>query len=349
RFPVAVEPNATLLLARLEADVGALQNGDFDLFVYAPNGDRYNMTPDEPLNWRPNRPFGGESVSVPYEQLLAGGTGDWSVEVVYAGGTLPQAAYTISGAVYYNLSRSTELIVAGPALLKPGESHTFTFDLIATTQNPQVAMVYGGKAIAYNKHTDPNAQDWGNYTKWSTLTYTIGTQSVIGPVNEITAGGALVALGPAMRAWGQVLGFAGSFVLIPAIVLGGVFGRGSITALNSAFGGARRRVLFHNSTSYGLLIFTVLHMGVLLLEPIWAWTHGLVLGGLALACMIGLALTGAFQRRLVVAWGFPRWRFVHFALGVLVVFFVVAHLVVDGTHFEWARALFGETNSGGQG
>lgn len=366
--PLEVEPNATLILARLAGDTGPLENGDFDLRIVSPDGDVYAGPGDSFTNWRPGRSFGDEVLAIPYANITQGGDGAWTVEVTYAGGTLPQAGFEVTGAVYYNLSRSTELFVQGPERLAPGASYEFVFTLIAegaaevapedalpdedfdpfeaevpgVPERREVAMVYGGRAIAYNKHTDPNAEDFGNYTKYATTTFALGTQTVYGEGGAIETD-ALLQLGPTMRAWGEVIGFAASMVLVPAIVLGGVFGRGSITTLNRAFGGARRRVLFHNASSYGLLGFSLAHMLVLLLEPVWPWTHGLLLGSLALACMVGLALTGAFQRRLVVAWGFPRWRFVHFAMGVLMVLFVAAHLVVDGTHFEPIRAIFGPT------
>lgn len=366
--PVEIGPNATLLLVRLTGDKGPLDNGDFDLAVVAPNGDTYTAPADIGL-WRPGRTYVDEVLTVPYANITQGGLGAWTVRVVYASGAVPDAAWEIDGAVYYNLSRSTELFVKGPSNLAPGASHTFTFDLIATgapTVTPEdaipdedfdpfqaqvptgpggpipVQMVYGGKAVAYNKHTDPNAEDFGNYTKFSTMSFVIGSQTVVGAAVETAGQDILLTLGPSFRAWGEVVGFAASMVMVPALLLGGVFGRGSIVWMNDAFGGARRRVLFHNAASYGLLIFSLVHMYLLLLEPAFGWNHGLVLGGLALACMVGLALTGAFQRRLVVAWGFPRWRFVHFALGVLMVLFVLAHLVVDGTHFEAVRGMFGK-------
>lgn len=356
--PVEVQANATLLVVRLTGDRGPLENGDFDLVVRAPNGDVHAPPTDDHV-WRPGRPFEDEALAVPYANITQGGLGTWTIQVVYASGTLPTADWDIEGAVYYNLSRSTELYVKGPSNLAPGASYTFTFDLIATAAEavpegavPQVPgtagaavpvqMVYGGKAVAYNKHTDPNAEDLGNYTKFATLSFVIGTETVVGAAIESQGRDVLLALGPSFRAWGEVVGFAASMVMVPALLLGGVFGRGSIVWMNNAFGGARRRVLFHNASSYGLLGFSLVHMYLLLLEPAYGWNHGLVLGGLALACMVGLALTGAFQRRLVVAWGFPRWRFVHFALGVLMVLFVVAHLVVDGTHFEPIRLMFGK-------
>jgi thiosulfate reductase cytochrome b subunit len=71
-----------------------------------------------------------------------------------------------------------------------------------------------------------------------------------------------------------------------------------------------------------------------------------VWGGLALAAMIGLGITGATQRSFVARWGFTRWRFVHFAMGILVVVFVVIHMMADGSHFAPVREmLFGKDPS----
>jgi thiosulfate reductase cytochrome b subunit len=82
-------------------------------------------------------------------------------------------------------------------------------------------------------------------------------------------------------------------------------------------------------------------MFLFLYESFWNWSHGLVWGGLSLACMIGLGVTGATQRSFVARWGFNRWRFVHFAMGVLVFVFVLVHIVADGTHLAPIRDMFG--------
>ena len=87
-------------------------------------------------------------------------------------------------------------------------------------------------------------------------------------------------------------------------------------------------------------------MFIMFYEAFWPWSHGLVWGGLSLASMIGLGVTGATQRQFVARWGFTRWRFVHFAMGVLVVVFVLIHMTADGSHFAPVREfLFGRDPS----
>ena len=340
-----VDENATEMVVSLVGAVGTslprLQPVDYDLVVTSPDGSLV-LTDPRDLDTAPpnvqNRGTPVEEVKVDQTNLTQAGPGTWKVQVNYRG-VQPSGTYTLAATVYYNLSRSSELILKGPDLLKPGESYTFTFTINAKDSAAIQALRYGARATAYHEHTDKAIGDVGEYDKWNTFTFPLGTKLEYG-----TSGSSVVkvdTLGPVVRRWGQVLGFAGSFLILPSLLLGGTFGKRTVEGLNKAFGSPRRRVLFHNAMSFWLLAISLLHMLVFFYEAFWGWSHGLVWGGLALACMIGLGVTGATQRGFVAKWGFTRWRFVHFSMGVLVVVFVLVHMLADGSHLAPIAALFG--------
>lgn len=346
---VQVDENATEMIVSLVGTVPStplgtrVQPTDYDLVVTSPDGSIVLVDPND-RNTDP--PAGVQEKGTPVElvkvdqlNLTQAGPGTWKVAVNYRG-VQPTGTYEVAATVYYNLSRSSELIVKGPDVIAPGESYTFTFTVNAKDSSALQALRYGARATAYHEHTDRAIGDVGEYDKWNTFTFPLGTELRYG-----TSGGpGLVkvdTLGPVVRKWGQVLGFAGSFLIIPSLVVGGTFGKGSVEGLNKMFGSPRRRVLFHNALSFSLLGIALLHMLVFFYESFWNWSHGLVWGGLALACMIGLGVTGATQRAFVAQWGFTRWRFVHFSMGILVVVFVLVHLLADGSHLAPIAALFG--------
>ena len=344
---VPVEANATELVITMVGAVegtpisGRIQPVDYDLVVTSPDGSAVLTDPNDRDTAPPNvqnRGTPAEFVKVDQLNLTNAGPGTWKVQVNYRG-IQPAGAYVLSATVYYNLSRSSELILKGPELLNPGESYTFTFTVNAKDSAAIQALRYGARATAHHEHTDKAIGDLGDYDKWNTFTFPLGTELKYG-----TSGATVVkvdTLGPVVRRWGQVLGFASSFLILPSLVLGGTFGKRTVEGLNKAFGSPRRRVLFHNSMSFWLLGLSLLHMLVFFYESFWSWSHGLVWGGLALACMIGLGVTGATQRAFVAQWGFTRWRFVHFSMGVLVVVFVLVHLLADGSHLAPIAAMFG--------
>lgn len=345
---IPVDVNATELILTLSGTPTGLpapveqrfQANDFRVAVASPDGAIVlGNPPGADSGAAPQSGSLTAEVRVDQQNLTKGGIGEWRATVYYRGAS-PEGAYKLDTAVYYNLSRSTQLILPGPAVLKSNEAHTFTFTIHAQDVEALQSMRYGGIGVAYHEHTDKNIGDVGNYDKWNTLQFETGSELRIG--SAIIAEGGVDTLGPVFRRWGQVLGFTGSFLIIPSLVFGGTFGKTSVVWANKLFGGPRRRVLFHNSMSFWLLGVSVLHLFLFLYEAFWNWSHGLVWGGLALACMIGLGVTGATQRSFVARWGFNRWRFVHFAMGVLVVVFVLVHIVADGSHLAPIReAWFG--------
>lgn len=340
-----VEDNATEIHAVLTGAPGATGGNVWALQITAPSGESWVTTTRSF-----DQDFEGGAANVAtlklsYANVTTGGTGGWSATAIYARGAEPQADYTLDLTTYYNLSRATELRVKGPPLLEKRESATLRFTVVAPPDAlAEGRLVFGGIAHAYHEHTDPNAEDDGVYLKWSSLSFPVADQTVIAGQGAVPV--LVLDPGPIMKSWGQVLGFAGSFLLLPALFLGGTFGTGSVRAFNSLLGSPRRRVLWHNASSYLLLVVSLLHMFLFLFEHFWNWEVGLIWGGLSLAAMIGLAVTGAFQRRFVAKWGFERWRFTHFSLGTIVVGFVLVHMLADGTHLAFAREWLGTSPAG---
>ena len=328
--PIGAVPNVTLLTR------------DYDLIVSSPDGSITVAGSDPETDPEAGNPRAvgstSESVRINYDNLTIGGEGNWVATLRYRGPD--EGPYTVGYGVYYNLSRASELRVAAPQqTLASGETTTIEFTINAEDSDALQLMRYGGIALAYHDHTDRNTEDEGNYNKWNSFAFELGTELRTETI-EVDTGG-IDKLSPIFRRWAEVLGFAASFLMIPALVLGGTFGKGSVNLFNKLLGNPRRRVLLHNAASFWLLGLSLLHLVLLLYETQWGWSHGLVWGGLALACMIGLGVTGATQRAFVAKWGFTRWRFIHFAMGLLVAIFVLVHMVADGTHLAPVREMFG--------
>lgn len=361
-YDIMVEENATEVYVRVMGSRGTQvplptlrdKAADYDLTLTSPDGATVVLTGPDPSPLDESMaastgPFTyDEEIRVNQRNLTAGGTGAWQLTVAYRGFD-STGNFDLFTGVYYNVTGI--LLMPGPAVLQPNEKYDFTFNLKVKDVEGLQSMRYGGLGLAYHEHTDRNIGDEGNYDKWSTMQFETGATLTLqsgGP--QVAVGPGADTLGPVFRRWGQVLGFAGAFLIIPSLVFGGTFGKASVVSMNKWFGGPRRRVLFHNSMSFWLLAIAVLHTFLFLYEAFWNWSHGLVWGGLALACMIGLGVTGATQRAFVARWGFNRWRFVHFAMGILVAVFVIVHILADGSHLAPIRtAWFGGsgTDAGG--
>jgi hypothetical protein len=342
--------NATEAVITLDGDPGPLGANDLDLRVISPGAVRvFNKTIEDEAQ---SGPLGGanvadEQVRLTQPEILDGGLGEWLAEVRFSGtrqttqiGRAPlPAAFNLHVEVHYNASRSVETFVPIGRTLVAGEITNVTFRLRATAPGPaMVALRSLGNA--HYIHTDAQATDDGNFSKTDWMAFDVGSAYRL---RAATAGLVDVGFDPAtklMRQWGFLLGWLGFFLVPPSLVLGGTFGGRTVRALNARVGSARQRVLWHNALSYVLLAVGLTHMTLFLLEVTYPWTLGVVWGGLTLAAMIGLAVTGALQTRIAKAYGYATWRFTHFLMGMLVVAFVLLHVVVDGVDFQFLRDYF---------
>lgn len=348
QFPFLVEDNATEIVVTLDGDPGPTLN-DLDLILVSPGASlQFNKTiEDTSFNeGQQGDPIADEQVRLNQADILDGGLGEWLAVVTFAsaGPGLPTvpvlpATFDLNLEVYYNASRQLETFVPVGRTLAAGEIANVTFRMRALAAGPATIGVRS-LGWAHYLHTDAQATDDGNFSKVQTMDFLVGSTF------RVQQGGAgLVDVGfdpltKTMRQWGFLLGWLGFFLVPPSLLLGGTFGGASVRALNKRVGSARQRVLWHNALSYVLLAVALTHMTLFLVEVTYAWTVGIVWGGLTLAAMIGLAITGALQTRIAKTWGYATWRFTHFLMGMLVVAFVALHVVVDGVDLQFLRDYF---------
>jgi hypothetical protein len=135
------------------------------------------------------------------------------------------------------------------------------------------------------------------------------------------------------REWGEVVGYFTTFLMASALVSGGVLGGASRRGLNKLFRTAKRRIAFHNLTSYAILLAAAAHTAVFVVEAEFPWTLGLLWGGLGIVFLAALGWTGAWQIPLIRSWGYKPWRVVHYGCAILATVATLAHIALDGVHF----------------
>ncbi|MBI4393472.1 MAG: ferric reductase-like transmembrane domain-containing protein [Euryarchaeota archaeon] len=359
-FEFPVDDNATEIIADLVGEPGQTGTNDWTLTLYygtivpggAPVGADFpgnGYDTQDALTDASIEPW-HDQVRVNDTAFLQGArsvpeTTGWIAAVSFdTGPPVAAANFKLVIDVFYNASKNPEKILLGPPILKPGESHTYTFDLRAGQAKGPVKLVYGAVGHPHYLHSTPQAVDDGVFIKQHLADFAVGDSFAQGTA-IVATGITLDPLQKVMRAWGQVTGFSSLFLIVPSLILGGTFGQASVRTLNKAIGTARRRVLWHNSASFGLLGIAIIHTVLFIVESYYNWTFGLLWGGLATLAMVGLAITGIIQKRLIDDWGYNQWRFVHLSLGILTVFFSLVHTAIDGSHLQFLREAFGTTSS----
>ncbi|MHB8585771.1 MAG: ferric reductase-like transmembrane domain-containing protein [Thermoplasmatota archaeon] len=339
----AVGPNATEMNIGLVGDDSGFSASKFSVHIFGSDGHPWNGTPPSSST---------ETIHLSAADIQAGGLGTWKLTVQRSTPvTLPLASpsqlegpYKVTVGIYGNVTGVNEIYVGGPARLNYGQNGSYTFHLHATPSTGTGRILY---KVTMNARADvptdhqaghpADQQDLGHYIEWHT------TAAFKGGTEYIATSSALPPVGPPPtifideRAWGYALGYGATFSLIPSLVLGGTFSAGSVTWLNRFSGGARRRVLWHNASSFALMGFAGIHTFLFLWEPAKPWTDGAIWGEAALASMVLLGLTGAIQRSFVERWGFATWRYMHFGIAMLTIAFTLLHLGIDGTHFQFLR------------
>jgi hypothetical protein len=155
---------------------------------------------------------------------------------------------------------------------------------------------------------------------------TLSATAVAGPAPAVHNGATMATVA-------EAVGYATAFLFLSSTAAGGMFGKASRRWMNSLFGTARRRVAFHNFLSYGLLLAAAVHTALFLVEAAYAWTVGLLWGGLAVLCLLGLGVTGALQVPIIRRWSYATWRGWHYGLAVAALALSAAHMGLDGQHF----------------
>lgn len=324
-YPVEVVPSPLAKPAEIEAKLRLPGQTPTSL---GPNVGTWNPSANTALV---------RNVSVGPEDMKAG---RWGFEIEYLRGDPPEVRFFFNATIYYgDLSVASFTVPSDPAFIPKGEFAFFPFRAVGikTGTYPLDVQV---RAYVYHKHITAGQYDNENYTRYRKTMVEVG--SVYIPPDAVAAPG-VGAGGIAVElVMGEVTGITGAVLLPPALVLGGTFGRVSRQQINNFLGGAKRRVMFHNTISLGLTAIALLHVILFLWEKQYTVLKGLVWGGLGLLCLLGLALTGYYQVPLIQKYGYRWWRVTHLSMGVLVVVFTVWHTVLDGADFLPVRQLIPE-------
>lgn len=280
--------------------------------------------------------------------------GPWRVELAFDGGE-PSASYFLEVVVKYRAVGANEFLVY-EALREPPDAKKAPRILIPVYKSLElppievIGVAQGTQRIEvrvearlWHRHSS-NAENEDVYDRWATLNVTIGDRYVPSTASGIVVQREVDYLPVTL---GEIAGFASAVLLVPALVLGGAYGRTSRRLFNLLLGGARRRVMFHNLLSLGLIVAGLLHAVVFLLEPKYSVLKGILWGGLGAVSLLVLGLTGYYQVPLVQKYGFRAWRRIHVAASLLVLAFVAAHALADGEDFftlkerlpEWVQNL----------
>lgn len=342
-FPVF--EGATEAVVTLRGDEGNGLN-DWDLGIASPSGETFNGTDDDVSDAGGGAETWNERIVIGQEALLSGGFGNWTATVTLANGGPPFNTYDLAIQVYYNASQADVLFVSGPDRLDEGETATYGIRIKADNRTGPTTLATNVTMLATADVPDdhppsgiPNIQNVGSWWVSENQTVEVGDE-LVKRQPEVTTDVSGVNPIILLRSYAFLSGWTSLFLLPLALVLGGTFGGWSIRWVDRRMG-ARRRILWHNATSFLLLAVVLLHMGMFLFEPTREWTKGLLFGGLALASLSGLAVSGSFQQQMVRRYGFSAWRFIHLSLALLMVLFVTLHTTVEGTDFQFVRDLLG--------
>lgn len=345
-FPV--EAGATAIVATMEQtpDESGQGANDVDTRLWLPDGSANPASPD---GIRPPELQEGELEPtiepartveriVIEDQRLAE-TGDWNFEAFRETGP-PEDPINMRVQVFYNTTDT--LSQSFRETIDPENSGTVTFPVQGQEQG-DVTVQYSVELTAYYDHGDITAQDEGNETLEGSSSFTIGDQLETEDVDPTIPEQAPVNWPMNARAWGEVTGFIGLFLVPLSLVLGGAFGRRNVLWVNKLVESARVRVLWHNAVSFILLFLTILHLVLFIYEPAFEWSVGMIWGGVSTLALIGLGVTGGFQRGIARSIDYAKWRLLHIAMAVVFVATLLVHSIVDGVHFDWARAWLGFT------
>ncbi len=278
------------------------------------------------------------------------GFGNWTIEAEIVpvdpvgGGVTPvrgDVPFEVTLDADFRASENTLQFLSEAVLIKPDQSHLVTWRLEAVgppSAGETVTLVINSE-VFWEHLPSSAADDYANVTKSVVLdVYEVDGNIAIGSDVE-TESVAPVKVGISMAAVSEAVGYATTLLLVLSVWTGGIFGKASRRQLNRIFGGAKRRVAFHNFVSYGLTAGALVHLVLFIIETKFHWTLGIVWGGIAMAAMIGLGFTGALQVPMIRRWNYGTWRWSHLLLAYSSLVFTVVHLLLDGTHFGAVQEL----------
>lgn len=238
---------------------------------------------------------------------------------------------TFDVTAWYNASGERSLVQTTDATLVFGDIETFPVAMVFGEAGGQVIRYTARAHVHYDHDNSANPDD-----EWMAITLEV-------PIEDGADGLALGAqAGPIIHVpdnaihldkVSEAVGYGAAFLLVSSTVSGGMFGKASRRSLNTVFGGARRRVAFHNFLSYGIITAASAHLALFLIENQYHWSKGLIWGGAGITMLLALGVTGAMQVPIIRRWNYNTWRWVHFGLAAGAVLFTLAHMMLDGANF----------------
>ncbi len=253
------------------------------------------------------------SVTLGADDMAEGGVGLYTVVIAHEQG-LRNVPYDLSIEVDYGPSVG---IQEGPDL-GPGETHTFSFDLVGLNRGPGQAQVVI-QGTAFYQHNEGDHDD-RLFDEPLTVDIEVGDEFVGGGGDDNGGGG-----GASLLPVGQALGFISAALLVTSLVTSGLLPR------------LPRRASLHCYSSKALTAVFIVHWLTL-----WAGPYGSTLGGIGtgsvmLVLILVLALGGARPALLedrVMGWSN---RVLHRNLTYVLVLVLVAHVLLNGSHFAFVR------------
>ncbi len=288
---------------RLDTSVGLLDY--VSLTVMGPDGGHWATG---------GRGQGSQQISLDADDMAEGGMGQYTVVINHEQGLRP---------VQYDLSIEIEY---GPTLgyqegpdLAPGESHTFTFDMVGRARGPGAASL-AVEATCYYDHGGTD-HDERLFHEESLVAIEVGDEFVRGGGSDGGGGGGSSSILPA----GQALGFLSAILLAASLVTSGLLPR------------LPRRTGPHCLLSKALALVFIVHWLTLWAGPYGGTLGGIGTGSVMLVLIMVLALGGVRPKLLegrVMGWSN---RVIHRNLTYALVLVLVVHVVLNGSHFAVLR------------
>lgn len=345
---VPVQPGATGFVATMNQSEDETGRGgnDVDTVVYSPEGQSFSAEHDgvdtgDPAGLKlpeeqPSKARSTEKIAINGDALAT--TGNWTVSLERVAGDATEDV-DLSVQVYYNATPTQSQRITTTLAENDAENATFP---IKGLEDGDAKIQYTVTVTDYYEHPEGvQSQDEGNATLEGETEFTVGSQLETGSVGPAVPDQSSINWILNSRVWGEATGFIGLFLIPLSLVLGGAFGRKNVLWMNKITGSARLRVLWHNALSFVLLGISILHLILFLIEPVYAFSVGLVWGGIGTLALIGLGITGGFQRQIAREIGYDKWRLLHIGMASAFVAATLGHVLVDGAHFDWLRAALG--------
>ncbi len=345
-FPVEAGATAVVATMRQTEDTSERGVNDVDTLLYMPNGDTARADHDgidtgDVLNLdiperEPSQAETVEQLVIRDDRLAT--TGGWNFSLERVSGE-PSDPVEASVQVYYNATptqsqRITETIA-------PNQADSATFPIKGNSQG-EATIQYEITVTTFYEHPDGvQSQDEGNETLEGERSFTVGQRLETGEAGPVVPPQPPINWMINARTWGEATGFIALFMIPLSLVLGGAFGRKNVLWMNKITGSARLRVLWHNALSFVLLGLSIVHLILFLIEPVYSWSVGFVWGGIGTLALVGLGITGGFQRQIAREIGYAKWRLLHIAMASGFVAGTLGHVMIDGAHFDFLRNAIG--------